>query len=166
MVLNQSVYAKKVKNNISKTLSGIKGKRIALLGTGNSLLGDDGIGPFLIGSLKGKTKFYLIDGGSVPENFVYEIIKNKPEVLILADAADLGKPAGTTQIVDEADISNVSFSSHQMPLSALIKYVKSELPELKTIFIGIQPKHKDFEKPLSKEAKAAVAQLAAILEKL
>ncbi len=72
----------------------LQGKRTLILGIGNSMRGDDGVGPALIERLQGKVSATLIDGGEVPENYLGPIEAAGPEAVLIVDAADLKAAAG------------------------------------------------------------------------
>ncbi|MFA5160614.1 MAG: hydrogenase 3 maturation endopeptidase HyCI [Elusimicrobiales bacterium] len=141
-------------------LSAFSGKAV-ILGVGNDMRGDDGAGPALVKLLSGKCPgITLIDGGQTPENKAFEIIRLKPSSLVIVDAADMGLKPGQTALIDGENISNVSFSSHALPLTVLTSYLEREIPGLKVYIAGIQPKTTAFGGRLSREARAAIKNLA------
>jgi len=117
--------------------------RKIVLGIGNPLGGDDAVGPYVARKLSEKLKesgrqdITAIDTGPAPENYTSVIRQNRPEHLILVDAADMGLPAGTIRLLSPDQIKNVSFSTHGMPLSVFISYVQEFCGQI--YIIGIQP---------------------------
>jgi hydrogenase 3 maturation protease len=109
-----------------------------LLGIGNLLHGDDGVGNY-IGSRFRSRGWIAIDCGTMPENFTSVVRRHHPEILVLVDAADLGLIPGDFRIVGDNQIKEVSIGTHNMPLSFLIRYLAESAGQV--IFIGIQPGH-------------------------
>jgi len=116
-------------------------KKYILMGIGNRLRGDDGIGSIIAQSFKDHD-WLSIDCGVIPENFTSIIKKNKPNLVVLIDAVEMGLKSGEFRIISPDRISALHLTTHSMPLSFLISYLKEYTQEL--IFIGIQPKIIDY----------------------
>ena len=142
----------------------VKGKTL-ILGIGNVLKGDDGVGPHLISHLRGKTKVDLLDCEEVPENYAQPIIETRPDKIIIVDAADWNGPAGAIRLIDAEEIDNVGYSTHDSSLQIFINYLKKHLPKIDIIIIGIQPKRKGFLESLSLEVEKTVGALTHLLER-
>jgi len=143
----------------------LKGKTL-ILGIGNIMKGDDGAGPILISRLKGKTKANLVNCEEVPENYTQPIIEAKPDKILIVDAADWNGPAGEIRLIDGEEINNMSFSTHDSSLQIFINYLKSHLPKVCIIIIGVQPKRRGFLDPLSPEVEKTVDELSHLLVKI
>jgi len=92
--------------------SKINGK-VSIVGIGNIIRGDDGLGPKLIELLKARTLgAHLFDCGTAPENYIFPILSTSCDTVILIDAADMGIAPGGIKIFALDEISNVSFSTH------------------------------------------------------
>ncbi len=107
-----------------------------LLGIGNSLRGDDGAGSFIARNFHHHL-WISLDSGTAPENFTSKIKDVKPNLLIIIDAAELNLASGAFRIIPYNKISELQFSTHSIPLSFLLDYLKSFCKEI--IMIGIQP---------------------------
>ena len=107
-----------------------------LLGIGNPLHGDDGIGNYIASRFRARG-WNSIDCGTMPENFTAVVRRHHPEILLLVDATDLGLLPGEFRTVGNDQIENVSTGTHSMPLSFLIGYLAESAGQV--IFIGIQP---------------------------
>jgi hydrogenase 3 maturation protease len=130
-----------------------------ILGVGNALKGDDGIGVYIAEKIntylkeiekrsKGaKRQVIALDCGTTPENYTSTIRRHNPDKLILVDAADMGLSPGSYRIIPPEKIEVMHFSTHDMPLSLFISYVGGFCGEV--ILIGIQPEKMDFGTPLS-----------------
>jgi len=131
-----------------------------LMGVGNTLKGDDGIGCYIAKNFK-KKNWFSLDCGTAPENFTSIIRKNKPEILIIVDAADMGINEGGFRVVSEEKIENIGISTHNMPLSFLINYLKDSANRI--IFIGVQPKTIRDSGEISDKLKKSAEHLIEIL---
>jgi len=156
----------------------LKGK-VVIVGIGNSLRGDDGAGPELIKSLKFKVRsseknhelstpnhqLCLIDTGSVPENFLQKIVGERPDVILLVDTINLGKPAGSVEIIKAENLKEESFSTHNASLKLTIAYLKKET-KASVFLLGIQPKNIGFGQKISPEVEESVKKIAKEIEEI
>lgn len=150
-----------------------------VLGIGNRLGGDDAAGTCVVDMLnpalralsagRHRAKALLpseimaIDAGAAPESYTSVIRRHRPELLILVDAADMDLPPGALRTIAPEKISVVSFSTHHMPLSMLIAYVKEFCG--KVLLVGVQPERTEEGSGISKVVRKSVEELAeAILE--
>ena len=139
------------------------------INTGNTPL-DEGINSYMLKlnvdvneSLKERlNKTFLINGGSVPENFTGLIKKCNPSHIILIDASLMNREAGEINIVDKDNIVDISISTHSMSLSYLIKYLQLER-EYDILFIGIEPEIMDLSFELSPKIKDSSDMLIKLL---
>ncbi len=140
--------------------------RLAILGVGNVIRGDDGVGSKIISSLKGKLdeRVKLIDAGPVPESFTDVVKKFNPSHILIIDAADMGREPGWIEFISEEQILNTSFSTHQMPLSLLVEYFKSETRS-KIFLLGIQPLNNSFGGDLTPAVDAAKKRIVKVILK-
>lgn len=128
--------------------------RVVIVGVGNEMRADDGIGIFLAGNLEkelGNPEGIMIIKTQVPENFIKPILDFRPEKIIILDSADFkGKP-GEFRVIKEHEIMEFLISTHNMPLTVFLKAL--EKLEAEKTLIGIQPKNLDFGEGLSKEVR-------------
>jgi len=153
--------------------------RVAIVGIGSDLRGDDAAGMLVLEHLREclktssnpsmnkswrskKPMIKLFNGGTAPENLTGEIRCFKPGHLIMIDAVDLAKKAGTIELVDLQKTANTVFLTHKLPVKLMIDFLAAEI-EFITIFIGIQPKNLDFGAPVSSEVARAVRDLGDLL---
>lgn len=118
-----------------------------VLGIGNTLKGDDGIGIYIVEKVnkylkearftEAKSEVIVIDCGTTPENYTSVIRKHNPDTLILVDAADMGLSPGSYRIIPPEKIEVMHFSTHAIPLSVFMSYVSESCGEV--VLIGIQP---------------------------
>ncbi|AMD18432.1 peptidase [Methanobrevibacter sp. YE315] len=130
-----------------------------VLGVGNELKSDDGVGPFIIKKLIDENikndNLLFINAETVPENFTGKIRKENPTHVIIVDACLMGLMPGEIKIVNKDDFVNIGISTHSMSLSYFVKYLEKGT-DFKVIFIGIEPETMDWgEKPTRKVEKTA-----------
>ena len=122
-------------------------KKLIILGVGNELKSDDGIGPFIVKNLMAENiesdKLLLINAETVPENFTGKIRKENPSHVIIVDACQMGCQPGDIKIVDKDDFTNIGISTHSMSLSYFVKYLERDT-DFKIIFVGIEPETMDW----------------------
>jgi hydrogenase 3 maturation protease len=132
-----------------------------LMGVGNELLGDDGVGTYIADRFVAEG-WRTLSCGTAPENFTSIIRRERPEILLIVDAADMGLSPGEFRIVIESAIEDVSIGTHQLPLSHLITYLRSYATHI--IFIGIQPRTVEMGAEMSAEVKEGASKLIKVLE--
>ncbi len=113
-------------------------EKLIILGVGNELKYDDGVGPFIISQLNKRNlndNVLLINAQTVPENFTGKIRMEKPSHIIIIDACLMGLNPGDFQIVNEDDFINIGLSTHSMSLSYFVKFLNHD----NVLFIGIEP---------------------------
>src|SRR5690349_19061121 len=75
------------------------GSRLAVIGIGQELCGDDGAGCAVIQSLqerRGPSETFLaLDGGCAPENQTGPLRRFRPSLVVLVDAAQMGIEPGS-----------------------------------------------------------------------
>ena len=134
-----------LEGQLREFLSGCE--KLIILGIGNELKCDDGIGPFIINKLKESDieneGLLLIDAETVPENFTGKIRKENPSHIILIDACLMDSNPGDIKIVDHEDFANIGISTHSMSLSFFVKYLQQD-NDFKIIFVGIEPESMDY----------------------
>jgi hydrogenase 3 maturation protease len=113
--------------------------KLMLLGIGNELKGDDGIGNMIAREMQeARLPGWLpIPCGTVPENFIPVIRREKPEILIILDAAEMGISPGEFRIISKENLGSKGYGTHGMPLEGLVRELEKYAPEV--IFVGIQP---------------------------
>jgi len=154
---------------LQKNLSGAT--KVALLAVGSDLRSDDAAGLMVATRLHELRKrrvrtprFRVFIGETAPENQSGAIRKFGPSHLIVIDSADAGKQAGTVFAIDPEEVGGISFSTHQLPLSLMIEYLRETIT-CSVAIIGIQPKNLAFGGPVSKEVGRAVERVAADLDR-
>ena len=149
-------------------MEGSDGMRAVVIGVGNELKADDGIGLSVAKELQKdlEGKDTLVIPADVPENYIQPIAKFRPELLVLVDTADFKGKSGEVRAIKDDEMSKVFTSTHSVPLILFIEAIKKQAPKTRTIFIGIQPKTLQFGKPMSPEVKKAGRTAADAIRKI
>jgi len=130
---------------LKSTLRGMQ--RVAVLGIGSALSGDDSAGMMAVTCLEQMTlypeRLLVCKGSTAPENFAGPIINFAPEHILVLDAAYMGKELGEIDILSPEQLSNGELSTHMLPLPLLLSYLEKECGCGYTI-LGIQAGCTDF----------------------
>ena len=137
--------------------------RLAVVGIGQRLRGDDGVGPAVVGRLAGllpDASLLLLDAGHAPENCLGPIVRFRPDAILFIDAARGGGAPGdlTWLRPDEAD--GRGGSTHALSLAMLAGYLSAETGAAVHV-LGVEPGDLAFGEGLSPAVAAAVAEVAA-----
>ncbi len=129
--------------------------RFAVLGIGNDLKGDDGIGWYVIDKLKNilPKDNVLLMKTATPENHVKEIREFFPSILIIVDSASFGGSPGQIRKIEEHEIQRIFYSTHTTPLTIFMKLLKQDLPSTRIVVLGIQKKQTMFGIPMLSDVK-------------
>ena len=131
-----------------------------LLGIGNPLNGDDGVGIYVARRFK-KDNWISLACGTAPENFTGIIRKTRPACLVLVDAAAMGISTGEYRIIPRDKIEDVSIGTHQLPLSLLIDFLSDTVERI--ILIGIQPERAGTGEEISLQVRKGADRLLSVL---
>ena len=147
--------------------------KVAVVGMGNRLRGDDGAGPELVQRLKEqweKSDFcrrfpnerLFIDAGETPEDWLVRIVDLKPAVVIVVDAVDLGAAVGAVAVLPpDALPENFCLSTHRMPLRSLLRLWEGN--GIKTLVLAIQPSGLEHGREICPQVRETIGHLVAIL---
>lgn len=135
-------------------------EKLIVLGVGNELKSDDGVGPFVVKKLKEQNiendNLLFIDAKTVPENFTGKIRKENPTHLIIVDACLMDLNPGDIKIVEKHEFANIGISTHSMSLSFFVRYLEKDT-DIRIIFVGIEPETMDWgAKPTSEVEKSSI----------
>ena len=143
-------------------------RKIIFLCIGNDMRGDDALGPLIAENLAElfieQQELMVINAETVPENYTGLIRKEIPSHIIFIDAVEMKMNPGHIRLVQSDEIADYSISTHAMPLSFMIKYLKS-FTDASILLIGIQPKNMEMSNTISEEVKNSVEELTEIIRK-
>ncbi|MCX6348529.1 MAG: hydrogenase maturation protease [Candidatus Aureabacteria bacterium] len=143
----------------------LTGRRVVLLGIGHPEMGDDAAGHELARRLQEQGFRGAIAAGNVPENYLGPVLALRPEVILIADAVEMGKTPGAWVLLDGADLAAGSLSTHDASLSLLMDYLIKE-SEARCYLLGIQANSRAGGEGISPEVEETVAGLAHVLGKI
>ncbi len=119
------------------------GPRIAVMGVGNLLLSDEGIGIHVIQEVEkylDPARVQIIDAGTVPD--IFSLVGPSIQKLIIIDAADGGGEPGSIYTLSGDDIacaSSAPVSLHDIGLAENLRMMKELNPGLLSVsIIGVQ----------------------------
>lgn len=165
--------------------------RIAVLGIGNELRGDDAAGVIVARELSviasgaaakqslsdtveiasaqtarlAMTSILIIETGAVPEAFTGQLRRFEPDLVLMIDAAQLNEPPGTIRLIEWQDTVGLSASTHSLPLNVIAQYLINEL-RCEVIIIGLQSEANAFDTPLSPVMRRTVDEVTLTLAAL
>ncbi len=114
--------------------------KIVFAGVGNVLKADDGFGPVLASEIMGRVSFKVFDAGMAPENYLGALVKEKPDTLIIADTADMGKEEGSSALLRPDALSDSSFFlTHNSSLQLLLEFISAEGVSAEVFVLCAQP---------------------------
>ncbi len=132
-----------------------------LVGVGNRLRRDDGVGPWIAGAVRDAasgTGLRVIDAEDVPENVVHEIARADCRNVVFVDAVAADGAPGTVVFGPLADFGEAeSFSTHKLALSLCGKFL--EAAGKRVFLLGIVPADLEFGSGLTAEVEGAAASL-------
>lgn len=138
--------------------------RVAILGIGHELRGDDAAGLVVARRLQpfAHPNLLVIEAGHAPENHTGLLRRFNPDLVILIDSAQLNEPPGAICWLPWQDTTGLSASSHTMPPYMLANYLTAEL-NCEIALIGIQPANTGLGSSLSQQIEEAVKEIEEIL---
>lgn len=143
--------------------------RIALVGVGQDLHGDDAVGLEVIRALRRRLGerdgLLLIEAGPAPENVTGALRRFAPSLIVLVDAAMMDEAPGTVRFLDPAMTDGISASSHTLPPSLVADFLAREL-RCAVCLLGIEPDMTDFPAPRSAIVRRATGRIASRLAAL
>lgn len=118
---------------------------IAVIGLGNTLLQDEGIGVHVVTMLKENYTFCpavdVLDGGTMGLDLI-PFLEGKDKVLFV-DAVDFGKEPGSIGIVERNNISSIfngKLSVHHLGLADVVSVLRlMDVQPSEICLIGVQP---------------------------
>jgi hydrogenase 3 maturation protease len=137
--------------------------RLAVVGVGQALRGDDGAGPAVVARVREllppDEALLLLDAAHAPENVLGRLIRFNPDVVLFIDAVRAGAPPGAVRWLAAGAAEAAGGSTHTLPLAMLAEFITAETGAAVYV-IGIQPATTEFSAGLSPSVAVAVAGVA------
>jgi len=140
-----------------------KTKKVLVMGVGNTLLQDDGIGVHVTESFKASNpptpEIEILDGGTIGLSLLPEI--EDADAVIIIDASEIGERPGSMRIFRNAEIdqqlSGKKRTVHEVALSDLFSAaaIRGRCPAERAL-IAIQPGSTDWGLEPTPEVQAAI----------
>lgn len=125
--------------------------------------GDDGFGPELVFRLR-SIPVHAIDAGTTPENYLGSVVRMKPKLVLVADAADIGANPGEVALIGRDEIDQVGgFSTHTMSPALFMRQLEL-LCGARILMLAVQPASTAFGQGLSREVEACLEELLTVFE--
>ena len=167
-MVDEAILGLSWRDSLRKVVENIRGgKTIAIVGLGNVLRRDDGIGVYVASKLKNLLRnvsgVEVILAEDRVDYAAKELEELKPGLIIVIDAMEFhGKP-GEVRVVRLEDVEEPYAYTHRIPMKTIFKLTGIEVP---TYVLGIQVVSREFGEGLSEEVKAAGDELAEFLTKI
>ena len=141
-------------------------RRVVLMGVGNPMRGDDGVGVAIIQRLQERPipGVMLLNTETVPESYIGKVESHEPTHVLLVDAANFGGKPGDTRLIDSQHIGGQAVSTHSLPLTIFITYIEKSLG-IRVLLLGIQPKNVAFGEEMTPELAEASIRIAETLRR-
>jgi hydrogenase 3 maturation protease len=118
------------------------GARVAVVGMGHELRGDDGAGVFVARALGAAARndecLLVIDAGPAPENQIGPLLRFKPDIVLFVDAVQMDEAPGTVRWVPWCETDGAGVSTHTLSPQVLARFLMRELG-CEVVLLGIQP---------------------------
>jgi len=131
-----------------------------LLGVGNRLSRDDGVGPAIACELVG-SDWIAVDCGTAIENVAGWVLRERPDLLAIVDAAVMGLPPGSVRRLPLGCHNHMLASTHGLPLSFVLDRIEPTAGRI--VLIGVEPEDLSWGEGLSESVAAAASSLIAEL---
>jgi hydrogenase 3 maturation protease len=127
-----------MKNELKLALEKINPAESIIVGIGNVLKKDDGVGTVLAERLLRNAKIPVLDTGNAPENYIGKIISFHKSVIIFLDAINFGAVPGTYKLFSINDVYDGNIASHTFSIGFIFDLIRSEI-DCEAYVLGIQP---------------------------
>ena len=138
-------------------------KRVALVGVGHPLRGDDYVGSYAVKAIMQATDgslldgVYLFDAEDNVEALIARLARLGLKHVIFIDACEMGLRPGETRLVSVAETSYPFFTTHGIPVKVLAERL---LSESEVWVLAIQTENTEFGEDLSPEIRDAAISVS------
>jgi hydrogenase 3 maturation protease len=142
--------------------------KVALVGVGHPLRGDDYVGSYVAKKLLHKNQtphIRLFDAERGVEAIISKIQSYKPKQTVFIDACHMNLPAGTVRMIPAESTDYPFFTTHSLPLRLLIKQF---LRESECWVLAIEPKQIEicdqFSSTIHRVADSIITLIGSMME--
>lgn len=151
--------------------------RVVVVGVGNVLKGDDGVGPCIVERLRARLYprslaetpvesaiVRCINAEGSLDRYVGPIAKCQPDTVLIIDAAHLMKPPGAFEILTPDELVDTEFSTHDISFKNLLDVLGRRVGG-DVLVLGIQPESVELRIGLSPPVRSAAKRLERMILK-
>jgi len=141
--------------DFEKALKDYPVNKIAFIGLGNPLRGDDAAGLIFLNRLRSLNQFkeaYFIEAGTNPENYLQPIVDCPASLIVFIDASKWGGQPGKITWLSPDKIDSIAISTHAFSIKMIEQYLQSERP-FDFRYLVIEPEQMDMGEGLSKSVR-------------
>ncbi len=143
---------------VAGTLSRFLTGRVCLLGIGNRMWRDDGVGSLTVEALQDHPDLDTVDGGMVPENYLEAVVGHDPDTVLIIDAVDFNGRPGELRLLEPGQLAGSGLSTHAGSPATLAQYLELRTGA-KVGLLAIQPGDTNQGSELSEEVAATMRDL-------
>ena len=134
----------------------------AVLGLGEKIKADDGVGRYVVDKLRRKKDKRLLLHSPVPENAFNKLRGKGIEKLTIVDAADFnGQPGEFIEVTGFNERARLS--THSTSITNLVRYIRESIGIKDVSILLVQAKNLDFGGKMSPEIKMAGDKIVELL---
>jgi hydrogenase 3 maturation protease len=142
-------------NDLKKELEAYSANKMVFVGLGNRLRKDDSAGLVIMDKIAREKDFHaahFIKAYTTPENYLENILRLQPDIVIIIDTAYWGGLPGEISWIKNKDIDTLTISTHTYSITFIEKYLKLN-SELEVKYLVIEPLTVDIGLPVSELIK-------------
>lgn len=151
--------------NLKEQLAAAMQGTVAVMGIGNPCRGDDAAGGLVARKISEVPGVHVVDAQDVPENYLTQVAKERPDIVLLIDSVDLQSTPGSVALLDRNQTASYLPSTHRVPISLLMNYLEGET-HASVLLIAIQPLQTDFYQPMTAAVSSSVEAIAGVLNEV
>ena len=138
---------------------------VCVLGVGNRQRRDDGAGSLIAQALEPRMTGLVVDGGSVPENYLEKLVQSNPDTIVIIDAVEFAGLPGEIRLLDPYALAPGRVSTHGASLELSARYLRART-HAQLSLLAIQPVEVGPGEGLSEAVSRTVALLSSVLPKV
>lgn len=131
--------------------------KVVIVGVGNCLCGDDGLGPLLVRRLAKRLRHRCIDAGDALERHLGRIVREDPDTVLVVDAAHLDLAPGDHAVLGPEELEGVGFSTHRLPLKMQLEELGRSVRRI--YLLAVQPRSLELGQGICAEVRRSLQQL-------
>ncbi len=116
----------------------IASRKVVVMGVGNDLRGDDGVGVLLAERLEDRVPVKVFVAFDLPEDYAVKAADLRPELVLILDAADFGGEPGQVRLIRAQDIPPTPGVTHRPSLEMVAHFLELDAGA-DTWVVGVQP---------------------------